>query len=209
MTIAPFSLKEKQRLEREALILQAAEEVLEEKGYYATSMDEIAARVGIAKGTIYGHFPGKEDLVVALLERNMRTFLQGADAVIAQQITSRARLEALLRYIMSELLQKQMQVFASVTRSLDFAYQDPEREARLRGLWQGLKDQIVALIEEGKVSGEFKQALSTRAMLCAFFSLLDTRRFQKHLFDDEQGSQQLVNELIEIYFAGIASDQQS
>jgi TetR/AcrR family transcriptional regulator, fatty acid metabolism regulator protein len=209
MSIAPFSLKEKQRLEREALILQAAEEVLEEKGYYATSMDEIAARVGIAKGTIYGHFPGKEDLVVALLERNMRTFLQGVDAIVAQQTTSRARLEALLRYIMTGLLQKQVQVFASVTRSLDFACQDPEREARLHSLWQGVKDQIVALIEEGKSSGEFKRALSTRAMLCAFFSLLDTRRFQKHLFDDAQGSPQLVDELIEIYFAGIAGDQQS
>ena len=45
---APRSLKEKQRQEREALILQAAEEVLMEKGYYETSIDEIAARVGIA-----------------------------------------------------------------------------------------------------------------------------------------------------------------
>jgi AcrR family transcriptional regulator len=206
MSTTSLSLKEKQRLEREALILQAAEEVLEEKGYYATSMDEIAARVGIAKGTIYGHFPGKEDLVVALLERNMQTFLQGINAVIAQQTTSRGRLEALLHYIMSDLLQKRMQVFASVTRSLDFVCQSPEREARLHGLWHGLKDQIVALIEEGKANGEFKQALSTRAMLSAFFSLLDTRRFQKHLFADAQESQQLVDELIAIYFAGIAND---
>ena len=50
---APRSLKEKQRQEREALILQAAEEVLMEKGYHETSIDEIAARVGIAKGTVY------------------------------------------------------------------------------------------------------------------------------------------------------------
>lgn len=208
MSIAPISLKEKQRLEREALILQAAEEVLEERGYYATSMEEIAARVGIAKGTIYGHFPGKEDLVIALLERNMRTSLQGIDAIIAQQTTSRSRLEALLRYIMTDMLQKQVQVFASITRSLDFVCQDPEREARLHGLWQRLKDQIVALIEEGKTTGEFNRAISTRAMLCAFFSLLDTRRFQKHLFDDVQGSRQLVDELIEIYFSGIAGDHQ-
>ncbi len=63
---APRSLKEKQRQEREALILQAAEEVLMEKGYHETSIDEIAARVGIAKGTVYLHFPSKEDLVIGL-----------------------------------------------------------------------------------------------------------------------------------------------
>ena len=44
------SLKEKQRKEREELILQAAEEVFQEKGYYETSMDEIAARVGYRDG---------------------------------------------------------------------------------------------------------------------------------------------------------------
>src|SRR5436305_13627541 len=69
------SLKEKQRQERENLILQAAEEVLLEKGYHETSMDEIAARVGIAKGTLYLHFARKEDLICALLERELHTIL--------------------------------------------------------------------------------------------------------------------------------------
>ena len=73
---APRSLKEKQRQEREALILQAAEEVLTEKGYYETSIDEIAARVGIAKGTVYLHFPSKEDLVVAIFERDMHKLVE-------------------------------------------------------------------------------------------------------------------------------------
>src|SRR5712692_7340143 len=69
------SLKEKQRQEREALILQAAEEVLMENGYYEMSMDEIAMRVGIAKGTVYLHFPSKEDLVIAFFKLSMGRFL--------------------------------------------------------------------------------------------------------------------------------------
>src|SRR5947209_14825747 len=91
-----ISLKEKQRREREELIIRAAEEVLQEKGYYETSMDEIAARVGIAKGTIYSHFPGKEELVLAIFKRDLQTFLQGIDGVIEAEPTRRARLEALL-----------------------------------------------------------------------------------------------------------------
>ncbi len=70
------SLKERQRQERAALILQAAEEVLAEKGYHETSMDEIAARVGVAKGTVYLHFPSKEDLVFALFEQELVTWCQ-------------------------------------------------------------------------------------------------------------------------------------
>src|SRR5207302_2286127 len=85
------SLKEKQRQEREALILQAAEEVLAEKGYHETSMDEIAARVGIAKGTVYLHFPSKEDLVVALYEGNVQKMSQAVEAILSSELTARAK----------------------------------------------------------------------------------------------------------------------
>ena len=58
--ISTMSLKEKQRQERVELIIQAAEAVLLEKGYYDTSMDDIANRVGIAKATIYPAFQGRK-----------------------------------------------------------------------------------------------------------------------------------------------------
>src|SRR5207248_3973363 len=102
-TMLPRTLKERQRQEREALILQVAEEVLIEKGYHETSMDEIAARVGIAKGTVYLHFPSKEDLVVAIFARDMQQFLQAVEAAIenaaASELTTRAKLEAVLHFM--------------------------------------------------------------------------------------------------------------
>src|SRR5436190_22190339 len=91
------SLKEKQRREREELIIQAAEEVLQEKGYYETSMDEIAARVGIAKGTVYLHFASKEDLVVALFQQDTQRFLQVVEETLTSAQTARAKMEAILR----------------------------------------------------------------------------------------------------------------
>src|ERR1700687_1334032 len=93
---APRSLKEKQRQERETLILQVAEEVLMEKGYYDTSIDEIAARVGIAKGTVYLHFSSKEDLVATIYVRDMQSFWQEVEADIEPAATPSARLKQLL-----------------------------------------------------------------------------------------------------------------
>ena len=125
----PTSLREKQRIEREALILQAAEEVLQEKGYYDTSMDEIAARVGIAKGTIYTHFPGKEELVIAIFKRNTETFLQGIDGVIAAELTPTAKLEALLEFIYSGLYSKQTRLLSSMYNGVDIKRMIVERAA--------------------------------------------------------------------------------
>src|ERR1700730_17150352 len=113
------SLKERQRLEREELIIQAAEEVLLEKGYYETSMDEIAARVGIAKGTIYKHFPGKEDLVLGIFKRDMQALLQGIDEVIDKEQTPGAKLRALMLFIHAGFFSKRAQLLASIYNGID------------------------------------------------------------------------------------------
>src|SRR3954452_2989184 len=91
-----LSLKERQRLEREELILEAAEALLAERGYHAMAMEEIATRVGIAKGTVYLHFPSKVDLVVALFERELAAFRHVVDAAPQATGSARARLEQIL-----------------------------------------------------------------------------------------------------------------
>src|SRR5712691_1962437 len=108
------SLKERQRQERASLILQAAEEVLAEKGYHDTSMDEIAARVDVAKGTLYQHFLSKEDLIFALFERQLETTLQTVEQIVATALPARTRLEHILRHMYGELLGKRMQLLFSL-----------------------------------------------------------------------------------------------
>src|SRR5690242_19973668 len=90
------SLKEKQRQEREDLILQVAEEVINEKGYHDTSMDEIALRVGISKGTLYLHFASKEDLLLTLIERFTRGLVRELGEVFASPLGPRTKLEAII-----------------------------------------------------------------------------------------------------------------
>src|SRR5688572_21870760 len=90
------SLKEEQREERTALILQAAFDGLVEKGYYETSMDEIAARVGISKGTLYLHFKSKEDLIFMLIEQETGKFLSLVDQIMTEDTSVRDQLEHIL-----------------------------------------------------------------------------------------------------------------
>lgn len=60
------------RAERERQILAVAEEVFANDGYQATSMDEIAQRVGLSKPMLYEYFGSKEGLLVSCLERAAR-----------------------------------------------------------------------------------------------------------------------------------------
>lgn len=54
-------------MNRKEEIIQAAMKLFAQKGYYATSMQEIAEQSGIAKGSIYNYFKSKEEIAVSIL----------------------------------------------------------------------------------------------------------------------------------------------
>src|SRR5208337_870046 len=54
--------------ERQEAILKAALEVFAEHGFAAARLDDIAARAGVAKGTLYLYFPDKETLFERMLQ---------------------------------------------------------------------------------------------------------------------------------------------
>lgn len=49
-------------------LMDAAEEIFGTKGYYHTSITDITAKAGVAQGTFYLYFPGKQDIFRALVE---------------------------------------------------------------------------------------------------------------------------------------------
>lgn len=55
-------------------ILDAAENLFAEKGYSATSLGDVADRVGIRSPSLYNHFRNKEALYAAVLERLLEAF---------------------------------------------------------------------------------------------------------------------------------------
>ena len=57
-------------------ILQAAEVLFAEKGFYLTTLEEIARGAHLAKGTIYLHFKNKRDLFISVIEKKLDVLLK-------------------------------------------------------------------------------------------------------------------------------------
>lgn len=69
--MSTLTRKQREIQEREQRILAVARTALLEQGYLGLSMDAIAAHLEYSKGTIYNHFPCKEEIIIALaLETN-------------------------------------------------------------------------------------------------------------------------------------------
>ncbi|GAA3121980.1 AcrR family transcriptional regulator [Kribbella aluminosa] len=84
MTSTTAPKRRRDRAAREREILEAAERIFGERGYQGTSMDDVAAQVGVSKPLIYQYYGSKDGLFLACLARLRGQLLDTvADAVMA------------------------------------------------------------------------------------------------------------------------------
>jgi AcrR family transcriptional regulator len=76
-------------------VLDTASRLFYRTGFRAVGVDTIIAESGVAKTTLYRHFPSKDDLIVAYLERSNRQFWTWMEGLAAAHDDPRAQLEAI------------------------------------------------------------------------------------------------------------------
>jgi AcrR family transcriptional regulator len=69
---------------RPAEILAAALSSFAERGYAATRLDDVAARAGVTKGTLYLYFPSKEELFKAVVRQSVVPNIARNEAMVAE-----------------------------------------------------------------------------------------------------------------------------
>ncbi|MGY1636667.1 TetR family transcriptional regulator [Geodermatophilus sp. SYSU D00742] len=89
--------------QRREQLLDVGREVFAQRGYEATSIEELAARADVSKPVVYEHFGGKEGLYAVVVDREMQRLLDRFTSALAAGGTPRELLEraalVLLDYI--------------------------------------------------------------------------------------------------------------
>jgi len=155
VTAAPspvkVSFKEQMLRAREDAIVTTVNRLLAEKGFDAMTVDEVASSVGIAKASLYKHFPSKEDLAAAAMVRMMhraQAFLAG----IAVERPPLDKLKAVARWAMALQLAGEMPSL-------------PSQNSSLRAALLGNKDYIDALMEISDSLGGWIEAAQKQGTL--------------------------------------------
>lgn len=79
---------------RRLQILDAAARLFRTHGYRGTSMRDIARAVGMLPGSIYYHFPSKDELLLTVYEEGVRRIAERVDAAVQAQRQPQQRLQA-------------------------------------------------------------------------------------------------------------------
>ena len=160
------SFREKMHLAREDAIISAVNRLLAEKGFESMTVDEVAAEVGIAKASLYKHFPSKEDLAAAAMVRVMdraRAFLDSLDV-------TRAPLDLLrevARWTMSVQLAGEMPSLPSENSTLRAAL--TTNKAYVDGLMD-VSDRLGEWITQAQAQGGINPALPPIAVLYTLYA---------------------------------------
>ncbi|WP_345504472.1 TetR/AcrR family transcriptional regulator [Pedococcus ginsenosidimutans] len=92
----------KQRREQ---LIDVGRKLFADKGFEATTVEEISSKAGVSKPVVYEHFGGKEGLYAVVVDREIAALLDGITGALSADLSSRQTLEraasALLDYIES------------------------------------------------------------------------------------------------------------
>ncbi|WP_211517224.1 TetR/AcrR family transcriptional regulator [Geodermatophilus africanus] len=146
--------------------MAAAVEVMSERGYAATSVQEVADRVGVLKGSLYHYFSSKEDLLYRIVQESHTQTVQIAEDVSALGLGS---LEELLEYLRREAVwflnnRDRANIFFTDRRHLT-GERLQEANAWGRYFERHLQDLVEAAQTDGHVRDDLDPRLVTRYIL--------------------------------------------
>ncbi len=182
-----LTFKQRMMLERESLIIETVNHLLATKGYDAMTVDEIADTVGIAKASLYRHFPSKEALGMAALVDIMHKALGVINQLNATDQTAIDKLKALTQWAMRLKLAQKMPNLPSENsqlRELLIANDDYTNNLVM------LSDSIGEWIEQAQAEGKLQSNIPGLAILYTLYAracdpVLGFLR-SSQLYDDDQ-----------------------
>ncbi len=155
------------------LILDGVDALLARFGYRKMTMEDLARQVGIGKGTIYLHFPGKEELALAHVDRIAERLLRRLGEISAARRSPPERIRAML---VTRVLFRFDSV-AHYSQNLNDLLSAVRKEllARRQGHFEKEAQEMAKVLDEGREMGIFSGAdslLTARLLIWSTNSML-------------------------------------
>ena len=165
-----FVKQHAQSADKRDLILKAATKVFAQNGFFQSQVADVARVAGVAAGTVYLYFKGKDDLLVSIFERSMKDVLaEGREAV--KTISDPAeRLRKIAHLHLDRVgRDKDHAVVFQVELRQSVKFMERFSESFLQDYFKLIRDAIA----DGQQSGAFRKDISATTATKIFFGALD------------------------------------
>jgi AcrR family transcriptional regulator len=178
------------RIERtRAVVHQAALEELGESGYGGFTIEAVSARSGVAKSTIYRHWPDKLTLIADAFETAHRQMVPSIETG-----TARERIERLVRHV------AEVVVDSTFSRCIPALIEGAARDRRLRAFHHRYTTErrasLVEVIKQGVEIGELSASLDADLAAQQLLGVIFYRRLMSDLPFDPAKAPELVTAVL-------------
>lgn len=184
--------RERERKERD--IIDAARELFFRKGYDSTSVDEIAAKLEIAKGSVYLYFSNKEELFYAVANDGMRIALLMYEEAVKKERTGQEKFMAIgrayIRFWSSHPNYRRLLHDTGFKSALE---RSGPRGKELAATGAAINELMVAVIKQGIHDGSLRPDVDPVKLAFAASSMVDgmLQRMEKRQEGEEVREQML------------------
>lgn len=142
------------------LLIEKAAVMFNERGIAGTSIDEILKGSKVAKGSLYGHFPGKAELSYATVDYMLTTLVKKRTAALSAAKTSKDKIYAYLQFVKNPI----NSIFEGGCPIVNFSVEsddtNPVIRKKVRTMVENTLQLFSGILQEGIDSGEFSDKLN-------------------------------------------------
>ena len=151
-------------------ILRAATKVFAQNGFFQSQVADVARVAGVAAGTVYLYFRGKDDLLVSIFERSMHTVIAEGRAAIEGVDDPAERLRLIAHLHLGRLgRDRDLAVVFQVELRQSVKFMERFSETFLQDYLKLIRQTIA----DGQQSGAFRKDISATTATKIFFGALD------------------------------------
>lgn len=202
-------LKEIEKEAKKEEILKIAREIFARKGFDNTSMEEIAKKVRIAKGTIYLYFPSKHDLLIEIINFAQKNVAEGFKTVLNSRDSALNKIKKIMEIYLdfSEKYPEYIKIFPFIHPKSDEMKNAINNYHNKKEKTDSPLFIILKVLEEGVLKNEFKQDLNINdetfrlwylmTSRCMFTFFLKNINIKQNLALKEVNTDKVLNDTIE------------
>jgi AcrR family transcriptional regulator len=176
-------------------IIEKAAPLFNRQGYAATSLSDLTAATGLAKGGIYGNFSSKDEIAAEAFEYAMNKVREAIRFKMNQHRSAQGKLLAILdfyhNYSSDPLIDGGCPLLNTATEADDHLPFLRERANRIMKEMLGALEQLVA---KGKTEGDFRSDLDDAAEAAFLFAAIEGGIMMSRL----RGNPRLLNQVLDM-----------
>jgi AcrR family transcriptional regulator len=190
-------------VERKAKILRRAASLFDQNGYHNTSMEDIAAAVGVRKPTLYHYYKGKEEILFCIHEEFVDLLTSRLEARLQTPMASSSYLLELMADVLGlmETHRGHVRVFFEHHRELPDEYVHTIKDKR-----HHIQALVEDMFQKGIQAGEFRP-VDVRLTAMAFFGMSNWA-YQWYRSDGRLRPREIAQIFWDLLSQGIAAVQE-